>query len=198
MKKEHLNIEKGSTLKNLKSSPKTQIMLANTNRCLGDYINSIKLRHNGNYNKLPHYLISKKGDVVSILKPNKVSDFFGCNNVDKQIVVILLENLGWLKPKKTKVGLSDWLGKSYIGEVFEKKWRGKLLWAPYTTKQLETLGYLLKEICGDFNISTDFIGHNVKIEGVEKFKGIVTRSNYSEYFKDVSPAFNFDKLKEIL
>ena len=195
MKKELLNIEKGSELKNLR---KTQIMLANTNRRAEDYITSLKLRHNGNYNKLPHYLITKKGDVVNILKPNKVSDFFGYDKVDKQIVVILLENLGWLRPKKTKVGLCDWLGKTYIGDVFEKKWRGKLLWEPYTVKQLETLGYLLKEICSDFNISTDFIGHNVKVEGVEKFKGIVTRSNYSEYFKDISPAFNFDKIKEIL
>ena len=195
MKKELLNIEKGSGLKNLR---KTQIMLANTNRCTEDYVTSLKLRHNGNYNKLPHYLITKKGDVVNVLKPNKVSDFFGCDKVDKQIVVILLENLGWLRPKKTKLGLCDWLGKTYIGEVFEKKWRGKLLWEPYTVKQLETLGYLLKEICDDFNISTDFIGHNVKVEGVEKFKGIVTRSNYSECFKDISPAFNFDKIKEIL
>ena len=31
----------------------------------------------------------------------------------------------------------------------------------------------------------------------EKYKGIVTRSNYSEYFTDLSPAFNFKKLEEI-
>ena len=198
MKKELLNIEKGKGLKTLKNATKSQIMLANTNRSIKDYINSLKLRHNGNYKKLPHYIITKKGDIISVLKPKKISSFFGYKKIDKQIIVILLENLGWVKPKKTKVGLCDWLGNSYVGEVFEKKWRGKLLWEPYTTKQLETLGYLLKETCKDFNISNDFVGHNVKVEGVERFKGVVTRSNYSEYFKDISPAFNFDKIKEIL
>ena len=198
MKKELLNIENVKGLKALKNATKTQIMLANTNRGIKDYTTSLKLRHNGNYNKLPHYIVTKKGDIISVLNPNKVSGFFGYKDVDKQIIVVLLENLGWLKPKKTKVGLCDWLGNSYVGEVFEKKWRGKLLWEPYTTKQLETLGYLLKELCEDFNINNDFIGHNVKVEGVERFKGIVVRSNYSEYFKDISPAFNFDKIKEIL
>lgn len=198
MKKELLNIEKGKSLKTLKRAKKSQIMLANTNRGVEDYITSLKLRNNGEYDKLPHYIITKKGEIINVLKANKISNFFGYDKIDKQIIVVLLENLGWLKPKKTKVGICDWLGKSYDGEVFEKKWRGKLLWEPYTIKQLETLGYLLKEICVDFNINNEFVGHNVKVEGIERFKGIVTRSNYSEYFKDISPAFNFEKIKEIL
>ena len=60
------------------------------------------------------------------------------------------------------------------------------------------MGSLLTDLCNDLSIDKNFIGHNVRVEGVEKFKGIVTRSNYSEYFTDLSPAFNFDKIKEII
>ncbi len=42
------------------------------------------------------------------------------------------------------------------------------------------------------------VGNNVRVKGVENFKGIVSRSNYSEFFTDLSPAFNFDKIKEII
>ncbi len=62
---------------------------------------------------------------------------------------------------------------------------------------MESLVSLLNNLCVDLNINKEFIGHNVRVEGVEKFKGIVTRSNYSEYFTDLSPAFNFERIKEL-
>ena len=49
----------------------------------------------------------------------------------------------------------------------------------------------------DLDINKDFVGHNVKVGGVEKFEGVVCRSNYSEFFTDLSPAFNFEKIKEV-
>ena len=67
----------------------------------------------------------------------------------------------------------------------------------YTDKQLESLLNLLNKLCMDLDINKEFVGHNVRVEGVEKFEGIVTRSNYSEFFTDLSPAFNFEKIKEI-
>ena len=49
-----------------------------------------------------------------------------------------------------------------------------------------------------FKIEKKFVGQNVRVPGVEKFEGIVSRSNYSEYFTDLSPAFNFKKLEELI
>ena len=103
-----------------------------------------------------------------------------------------------ITPKKNRKGICDWLGNIYKGEVFDKKWRNKFFWAIYTDKQVESLVSLLKQICEDFNIKRDFIGHNVKVSGVQNFKGVVNRSNYSDCFTDLSPAFNFEKIKEIL
>ena len=45
-------------------------------------------------------------------------------------------------------------------------------------------------------IKNDIIGHNTKIKGIEKFEGIVTRSNFSGDYTDLSPAFNFEEFKK--
>ena len=63
---------------------------------------------------------------------------------------------------------------------------------------MESLSELIKTTCEEFKIVKEFVGHNVRVSGVEKFKGIVCRSNYSEYFTDLSPAFNFKKLQETI
>ena len=94
--------------------------------------------------------------------------------------------------------MCDWLGNIYNGEVFEKKWRNKFFWSVHTDKQIDTLLDLINKLCHDLKINKDFVGHNVRVSGVEKFKGVVNRSNYSEYFTDLSPAFNFEKIKEII
>ena len=37
----------------------------------------------------------------------------------------------------------------------------------------------------------------LKVSGIEHFEGITTRSNYSMYFTDLSPAFDYEKLKNL-
>ena len=49
----------------------------------------------------------------------------------------------------------------------------------------------------DFNISKKCVGHNTKVNGVNQFDGIVTRSNYTTDVTDLSPAFDFDYFKKI-
>jgi hypothetical protein len=47
-------------------------------------------------------------------------------------------------------------------------------------------------------INSTVIGHNTKINGVHKFEGVVTRSNFTTDKTDLSPAFNFEEfLKKI-
>ena len=48
----------------------------------------------------------------------------------------------------------------------------------------------------EFNISKKCIGHNTKVNGVNQFDGIVTRSNYTTDVTDLSPAFDFDYFKK--
>ena len=41
-------------------------------------------------------------------------------------------------------------------------------------------------------INKKFVGHNTKINGIEKFEGIVTRSNYFSETTDLNPSFDFE------
>jgi hypothetical protein len=59
---------------------------------------------------------------------------------------------------------------------------------------MESTLKLVKDICKKQNIPQDFIGHNVLVDGIENFKGIVSRSNYNEYWTDINPSFNFELL----
>jgi len=97
--------------------------------------------------------------------------------------------------KKTQIILSD-TKRDY--KNYEKKWRGHFFWDKYEDKQIVSLTMLIKELCTKFKIPNECLGHNVRQDGVENFKGIVTRSNYDSYYKDVNPAFDFKLLKELL
>ena len=200
MQIEYYDIEKEKTKKFFKKGKhsRNQILLGHTSRNLEDYLKGIELRHNGKYTSVPHYIISKKGDIINLVKPNLITNLFGYESIDKENISIFLENEGWVHHRYNKIKLYDWLGNIYKNEVIEKKWRNKLFWAPYTTKQMESLSELIKTTCEEFKIVKEFVGHNVRVSGVEKFKGIVCRSNYSEYFTDLSPAFNFKKLQETI
>jgi len=59
------------------------------------------------------------------------------------------------------------------------------------------LFFLCDRICDEFKISKKTIGHNTKFPGIEKFDGIVTKSNYDAIFTDVSPAFDFEKFNKL-
>ena len=51
---------------------------------------------------------------------------------------------------------------------------------------------LIELICEEYDIPKNSIGHNVKVDKIEKFNGITTRSNYDSDFTDLNPAFDFD------
>ena len=151
--------------------------------------------NNKEYKKIPHILIDKKGNIDTIIDSNKSSNFFGDKNIDKRSIFIVLENLGWLEKNPVKDRYTNWIGDTYKGKPFEKKWRANFFWDVYTTDQIKSCAKVIDYLCLKHNINKEFIGHNTKIEGVEKFEGITTKSNYSTYWNDVTPAFDFKELK---
>jgi len=189
--------DKSSQLFRRASPKRSQILLGHTSRDLDNYLKSTELRRNGKYTTIPHFVISKKGKIINLVKTHFITNLFGYNEIDKQNISIFLENEGWLTKITNQIKVCDWIGNIYNNKPIQKKWRNKLYWAPYTEKQVDALVGLVSKICDEFKINKNFVGHNVRVPGVEKFEGIVTRSNYSEYFTDLSPAFNFKKLEEI-
>jgi hypothetical protein len=177
---------------------KTQIILCDTKRNYKDYINSLKYRYNKKNPYLPNYVISKKGEIFKVINPEHYSKFMNNLDIDKNSIVISIENYGWLKKNALDNTYLNWIGDIYKGEVFEKKWRDEFFWDKYTNKQFEKLSKLILELCDNFNISKECLGTNVKYDGVENFKGIVSRSNFENNQKDVNPSFDFKLLKKLL
>jgi hypothetical protein len=48
------------------------------------------------------------------------------------------------------------------------------------------------KLCNNNSIKIQVLGHNTKINGIENFEGIVTRSNFLTEITDLSPAFDFE------
>jgi len=172
---------------------KKQIILTHTSRELSEYISSLKYRYNGEYKKLPHYVIGRDGEIYNIVPPNTYTEYFN-NDVymNKYSIIVSLENLGWLRKNPLSNGFVNWIGNRHNNEVFEKKWRGYVFWQPYTDEQMDSLGELVSQLCEEYKIPKRSIGHNVTIPMVDKFNGITTKSNYFKESTDLNPAFDFD------
>jgi len=169
-----------------------QILLCNTHRESKYFLDTIKYRANGNYKKIPNFLIKKNGEVVNIHQEDVTSFFLPGYKIKSGVVVVCLENKGWLRRRSKDGKYVDWLDDIYDSKVCEKKWRGKLFWDSYTDLQIKKTSKIVDKICKKYNIPKISTGHNVFMEDVEYFKGIVSRSNYNEYWTDINPTFNFE------
>jgi hypothetical protein len=177
---------------------KRQIILTDTKRPYNYYINSLKYRYNKKNPYLPNYVINKSGETYQIMKPENYSLYMNDIDIDKNSIIVSLENLGWLNKNHLDNYYVNWIGDIYKEEVFEKKWRDRLYWDIYTEIQIQSLVNLIGEIDKKFKLGFDCIGTNVRYDEVKNFKGIVSRSNFDFIYKDVNPSFDFKLLKKLL
>ena len=180
------------------SDLKKQIILMHSGRNSKEYITSLKYRHNGSYNKIPNYFIDREGKIVKLLDDNEYSKFFFKNDINKNAIFVCLENLGWLEKQPLKNGYINWIGTIYNSNVFQRRWRDYYYWHPYTEEQLKSTSELCLKLCDDNKIKIEALEHNTKINGIENFEGIVTKSNYLSEITDLSPAFNFGLFSKFL
>ena len=185
-------IDKKIKRKTINNSDKNQIILVHTSRKIEEYITSLKYRHNGNYNKIPHYVISREGRIIQLLEDQDYSELFNDPTYDNRSIVISLENLGWLEKEPLKNHYINWIGNIYKEKIVDKKWRDYFFWQPYTEIQMDSLAELCKNLSKKMSINLTCVGHNTKTNRMETFDGIFTRSNFDENYTDVSPAFDFE------
>jgi len=181
-----------------KQKKKQHIILQHTSRNVEEYLLGLKYRFNGKYNKIPNYVVSRDGKVLKLLENESHSKIFSEDNINRNSIIICLENLGWLEREPLNNQYVNWIGDIYKGNVFEKKWRDYFFWQPYTETQIEYTAKLCKKISEEMGMSIDVVEHNTRINGVEKFRGITSRSNYDSVFTDLSPAFNFETFLKYL
>ena len=180
------------------NNKKTQIILTETKREYKKYIQSLRYRYNEKNPYLPNYVISKSGEVIKIIDPKEYSCYMENETIDKNSIIISLENFGWLKKNPLEETYSNWIGDITKNKVLKKKWREYYYWDIYSSKQIKSLENLVIDLCQEFNIPKECIGNNVKQDNVENFKGIVSRSNFNFYNKDVNPSFDFKLFKQQL
>jgi N-acetyl-anhydromuramyl-L-alanine amidase AmpD len=181
-----------------KQKKKHQIILTHTSRNVENYLASLRYRYNGKFDRIPNYVINKKGVILQLLNDIEHTNYFKEPNINRNGIIICLENLGWLEKQPLENQYVNWIGDIYNGKPFERKWRDYFFWDKYTEEQINSLVLLCKNIIKEKRINKDLIGHNTKVRNVEMFEGIVTKSNFDSNITDLSPAFDFEKFRKKL
>lgn len=176
-----------------KQKKKKQIILTHTSRDVEEYLSMVKNRMNGGFNRIPHFIITKDGSVIQKMGTQSFSYYFDEININRNSVIISLENLGWLEKVPVKNYYTNWIGNIYNGKPYEKKWRDYFFWEPYTDQQVKSLASLCKNIVDEHKIEKKCVGHNTTIKDIERMGGIVSKSNFDKRYTDLSPAFDFEK-----
>jgi N-acetyl-anhydromuramyl-L-alanine amidase AmpD len=181
-----------------KQKKKKQIILCHTSREVKEYLTSLKFRYNGKFDKIPNYIITREGKILQLLSDDSHTNFFQESNINRNSIIVCLENLGWLEKKPLTNYYINWKGSIYNQQVYEKKWRDYFFWQPYTTSQIKSTADLCNQIIDNYKIDKRCIGHNVKVDNISGFEGIVTRSNFDSNFTDLNPSFNFETFRKFL
>ena len=181
-----------------KQKIKKQIILSHTSREVEEYLTSLNFRHNQKFDRIPNFVVTKWGKIYQLLPETTHSHFFSIDNINRNSVIVCLENLGWLEKKPLGNHYINWKGSIYTDKVYEKKWRDFFFWEPYPSNQIEATANLCSLLAENLDIKKRCIGHNTKIEGIEKYEGIVSRSNFSSSYTDLNPSFNFEFFEKLL
>jgi len=194
-----VNIEKHGNFKSVgKYKQKTQIILCHTSREVEEYLASLNFRYNSKYDKIPNYVITREGKVLQLLSDQGYGNFFDDHITNKLSIFVMLENLGWLEKKPLTNHYINWKGSIYNEQVYEKKWRDFYFWQPYTPQQIKMSAELCKHLTETLQIEKTCVGHNTKVDGIENFEGICSRSNYDSNYTDLNPSFNFETFIKFL
>ena len=102
------------------NNKKTQIILTETKREYKKYIQSLRYRYNEKNPYLPNYVISKSGEVIKIIDPKEYSCYMENETIDKNSIIISLENFGWLKKNPLEETYSNWIGDITKNKVLKK------------------------------------------------------------------------------
>jgi N-acetyl-anhydromuramyl-L-alanine amidase AmpD len=184
-------LDKNKLRVNKKKTKKTQIFLFDTQRRVDDYIHKIKYRQNGNFEDVPHFIVTKLGTIYQLFDTNHSSHTFGNPKVDKKMIKIAIENLGWLSKNTITGFLNNWIGDPYRSEPHIRNWRQYFFWDKYNEDQLQSLSKLCDYLCEKHDIFKQVVPSQGYLENVSNFKGIVCKSNFSNIYTDINPSFNF-------
>lgn len=180
-----------------RKTKKTQIMIYDTGRKVNNFINRIKYRLVTNYNDVPHFIITKEGEIFQLFDTKYYSKMF-YNDIDKKQIKISLENLGKITKDSVNNLKFNWVGDKTFDEPLLKRWRNGMFWDKYTEPQVQSLINLTRFLLETENIKNECVPSNSVSTKVNTFNGIVYKSNFSDIYTDINPSFFNFKFDERL
>lgn len=181
-----------------KSKPKkTQIIISFSLRKSNYHIVHLQHKEYGKSKKWNTYTISREGEIFEHYDPKFYTDFMGIKEVDKKSISVVLENMCSLaKDGNTYI---NWLNEPCPEEkVKNKNFLGLKYWESFSEQQFESTVSLCKDLCNQFNIEKKAIDFHHYNSSVNKFNGIVLKSNYIENTSNINPLFDLEKFNEML
>ena len=195
LKIQNVSLENKSIIIDTKKYKKTQLILMDTKRKCENFLYKQQHRISDNHDDLPHFIVTKNGEVINLVDDKLCINTFTNKNIDKRIIKVAIENLGWLQ-KNTITGVYyNWINDVYRSEPLIKNWRNYNYWDIYTDKQYDALSELCRMLCKKHKITFNMVKTQSLLENPETTQGIVCISNYNQYFTDINPSFNFDMVK---
>lgn len=183
---------------NKEATNKDRIIIGNTNTLDMNHVKGWRLRFGGSYKKTSMFTVRLDGTIHEHFSPNYYSEFSENRIINESSITILLENEGWLEFNNDEENeYINSMGYIYNreGSVFNKRWRNKTYWAPYSKEQLESVYKLCERLCKEFNIPLKAISHNTNIEEPKKYYGVLYKSNFNKYHTDVNPNWDCEWIK---
>lgn len=181
-----------------KKTEKSQIIIGFSLRKNNHHIIRLQHKEFGNTKKWNTYSISRKGGVFEHYNPEYYSDYMGISEVDKKSISIVLENMCSLV-KVDDNHYINWLNEiCLIDNVVNKKFLGLHFWESFPEEQFKSTVQLCKNLCERFNIPKRVIEFHHYNPNINKFNGIVLKSNYYEDSTSINPIFDLVKFNEML
>lgn len=156
----------------------------------------------------PHFTIDEKGIIYQHFDTEYYSKFIDdpkVYEVNEQSIIISMVNLGWLTYLIGKENPINWSGIEVKTQkrIFEYNgnFRNCTFFHTYTKKQIKSCADLCLFLLEKHNIKKEFTSHPFLMDDntqLLEFEGICSRSNLSNSYKDVSPAFDFVNFSKLI
>lgn len=177
---------------------KNKIIIGISGRKDNFHIIRLKNSEYGNSKKWPTYSINREGLIFQHFNPEYYSNFTEIEEIDKNSISIVLENMGSLLMNENNQYV-NWLNETCNPNmVVNKKMLGYSYWEKLSTKQLYTCSNLCKMLCEKFNIEKNVITFHYYNENMISFNGIATFSNFINETNNINPLLNLNKLQEMV
>ena len=177
-------------------SKKKQIVLSSSLRRGNNHLIRLEHKEFGKTKRWNTYTITRDGVIYEHYDPIYSSNFLNIENIDKQSISVVLENMGHLV--KNNDIYSNWINEECEKELIaEKKWNIYQYWEVYTDKQIKSCVELCKFLCDKFKIKNNLIEFSSYHKDIHKYNGIIYQSNCIENSDDVNPflEIKFNQLK---